>query len=65
MALADVYDALRSRRPYKEPMSHEEAVALIREASGTQFDPDVVGAFLEIQDVFADIAARYRDDMEG
>jgi HD-GYP domain-containing protein (c-di-GMP phosphodiesterase class II) len=65
MALADVYDALRSKRPYKDPMSHANAVACIREASGTHFDPDVVRAFLEIQDVFADIAARYMDRTEG
>jgi putative two-component system response regulator len=65
MALADVYDALRSRRSYKEPMSHAAAVACIREASGTHFDPDVVRAFLEIQELFAEIAARYMDQAEG
>jgi putative two-component system response regulator len=65
MALADVYDALRSRRSYKDPMTHEEAVACIREASGTHFDPDIVRAFLESQDEFADIAARYTDRTEG
>ncbi len=65
MALADAYDAIRSKRSYKDAMSHEEAVARIREASGTQFDPDVVRAFLEIEHVFADIAARHADDPEG
>jgi response regulator RpfG family c-di-GMP phosphodiesterase len=47
MALADVYDALRSRRVYKAPMSHDEAATIIRDGSGKHFDPDVVSAFLE------------------
>jgi len=47
MALADVYDALISRRPYKEPIPHNDAVLMISEASGTHFDPDVVKVFLK------------------
>lgn len=47
-AIADVFDALTSRRPYKGPWSTEKAVALIREQSGTQFDPVVVDAFVEV-----------------
>ena len=47
-AIADVFDALTSRRPYKDPWSTEQAVALIRNQSGTQFDPLVVDAFLEV-----------------
>jgi hemerythrin-like metal-binding protein len=47
-AIADVFDALTSRRPYKEPWTTERAVALIREQSGTQFDPVVVTAFVEV-----------------
>jgi hemerythrin-like metal-binding protein len=47
-ALADVFDALTSRRPYKTPWSTERAVAQIRQQSGTQFDPCVVEAFLEV-----------------
>jgi HD-GYP domain-containing protein (c-di-GMP phosphodiesterase class II) len=45
LAVADVYDALTSKRPYKAPMSHEKSSQLIREGSGTQFDPRVVAAF--------------------
>ncbi len=64
MALADVYDALISRRVYKEGMSHEEAVALIREGSGKHFDPDLVSAFLEIHEEFRAIAQRFLDSDE-
>ena len=46
MAVADVYDALISRRVYKEGMPHEKAVAIIEEGRGTHFDPDLVDAFL-------------------
>jgi len=47
-AVADVFDALTSRRPYKAPWDAARAAALIREQSGTQFDPDVAAAFLEV-----------------
>ena len=46
MALADVYDALRSKRVYKPPFSHENAVAMIQEESGTHFDPTLVELFV-------------------
>lgn len=45
LAVADVYDALTSKRPYKAPMSHEKSSQLIREGAGTQFDARVVAAF--------------------
>ena len=61
MAVADVYDALISRRVYKPPFPHEKAVAIIREGRGTHFDPDMVDAFLEIEDEFAAIAERFID----
>ena len=61
MAVADVYDALISRRVYKEPMSHEDAVAYIRKERGLHFDPDVVDAFLAEEDAFRDIAAKFAD----
>jgi len=61
MAVADVYDALISRRVYKPPFTHEEAVSIIRNGRGSHFDPDMVDAFLEIQDTFQDIAQRYTD----
>jgi putative two-component system response regulator len=61
MALADVYDALISRRVYKEGMSHEQASAIIQDGRGAHFDPDVVDAFLALGDVFQSIAKRYAD----
>ncbi len=61
MALADVYDALISRRVYKPPMSHPDAVAIIEAGRGLHFDPDIVDAFLEIQDGFQSIAQRFCD----
>ncbi|MDD5295704.1 MAG: response regulator [Rhodocyclaceae bacterium] len=61
MAVADVYDALISRRVYKRPFSHEEAVAMIAAGRASHFDPDIVDAFLEVQEVFHAIASRYSD----
>lgn len=61
MALVDVYDALISRRPYKEPIPHDKASEIIVNGKGSHFDPDVVDAFLAIQDFFADVAERYAD----
>lgn len=61
MALADVYDALISRRVYKEPMPHEIAVKIIVEGKGKHFDPDIVDAFLPLQDEFQSIASRFSD----
>jgi len=61
MAIVDVYDALISRRPYKEPMSHEQAYSIIFEGKGTHFDPDVVDAFIELKDTVAEIAIKYAD----
>ena len=49
MALVDVYDAMTTRRVYREPMSHDDAVAFIVAGRGTQFDPSVVDAFIEIR----------------
>lgn len=62
MALADVYDALISKRVYKAPMPHEEAVAIIMKGRGQHFDPEVLDAFLEVQDKFAAIAAQFGDE---
>ena len=61
MAVADVYDALTSRRVYKEAMHHEEAVAIVIEGRNQHFDPDIVDAFAAITDEFKDIASRYAD----
>jgi putative two-component system response regulator len=61
MAVADVYDALISRRVYKDGMPHEKAVGIILEGSGSHFDPDVVDAFMEAAEEFRQIALRYAD----
>ena len=61
MALADVYDALISKRVYKPPMTHEEAEAIIVKGKGSHFDPDLVEAFLEIESTFRNIALAYAD----
>ena len=52
MAVVDVYDALVSERPYKKPFSHEEAVRIIMENAGSQFDPLVAETFYEVRDQF-------------
>ena len=61
MAVADVYDALISRRPYKHPFPHDKAVQMIIDGRGTHFDPDMVDAFVELQDEFFAISLRYAD----
>jgi diguanylate cyclase (GGDEF)-like protein len=60
-ALADVYDALTTKRVYKEAFSHDRAAAIIAQASGTQFDPAVVQAFLDREDAFAALASELGD----
>lgn len=64
MALADVYDALISRRVYKPPFPHEMAVGIIRAGRGRHFDPDVVDAFLRLESQFRAIADRFADSEE-
>ncbi|MCP1625197.1 response regulator [Pseudomonas nitroreducens] len=61
MAVADVYDALISKRIYKSPMTHTSAVEFIRSQRGQHFDPDVTDAFLALQDSFRGIAERFND----
>ena len=61
MAVADVYDALVSRRTYKEPLPHERAAAILAEGRGTHFDPDMLDAFLAHQERFRAIAARFAE----
>ena len=65
MAVADVYDALISRRVYKPPFPHDTAVGLVRDGQGGHFDPDVVDAFLLIQAEFIKIAGRFADPGEA
>ena len=62
MAVADVYDALISTRVYKSGLPHDRAVQVIFQGRGAHFDPDMVDAFIEIQDEFAAIAARFVDN---
>jgi putative two-component system response regulator len=61
-AIADVFDALTSKRPYKEPFSVEKSLAIIREGRGSHFDPDVADAFFAIQDEILTIKKQYDDD---
>jgi len=56
MAIADVYDALISDRPYRKAMTHEQAVEIIRAESGTHFDPTLVELFLGVADEFYQIS---------
>jgi HD-GYP domain-containing protein (c-di-GMP phosphodiesterase class II) len=56
VAVADVYDALTSKRPYKNPMSHFESKSIIIAGSGTQFDPEVVAAFTRHEDKFESVS---------
>jgi putative two-component system response regulator len=65
MAIADVYDALISRRVYKEPMPHATAVEIIADGRGSHFDPALVDAFLQLQEDFRAIALRYEDKDEN
>lgn len=62
VAIADFYDAITSQRPYKEAMPHEEAVRLVRELNGTQFDPAIAGLFLDIHHRFDEIRERLHRD---
>ena len=61
MAVADVYDALISRRPYKDPFPHDEAMSKLTAGAGSQFDPAVVDAMLACEQRFIDIARTWRN----
>jgi putative two-component system response regulator len=61
MAVADVYDALISKRVYKPAFTHETAMEMIRQGSGEHFDPDVVDAMLTVEEEFMSIAERFSD----
>jgi putative two-component system response regulator len=58
MAIADVYDALISKRPYKKPFSHEEAMQLISDGRGTQFDPNLADLFVSLSGKIKEVRAR-------
>jgi len=62
MAVADVYDALVSKRCYKPAFSHQDAREYLLKKSGEDFDPTVIAAFVAIEDKIIGIAERYKDD---
>ena len=62
VAVADVYDALTSKRPYKEPFSVDKALDIMRQGRGTHFDPKVLDCFMENVDEVKEIGKRYADD---
>ena len=64
MALADVYDALISRRVYKEPFTHDKALAIMRDGRGKHFDPVMLDAFLQISDELHAVAVRFADSAQ-
>ncbi len=64
MAVADIYDALISRRCYKEAFPHELAMSMMQEGRGKTFDPAVLDAFLRIEETVKDIAERFKDEEE-
>jgi HD-GYP domain-containing protein (c-di-GMP phosphodiesterase class II) len=61
MALADAYDAMVSRRVYKQEFTHEYAMDIIRQNAAKSFDPDVVAAFIATNEEFLRIAREYTD----
>lgn len=61
MAVADVYDALTTKRPYKDAFTHQQAIAMMEAERELHFDPNIIDAMLSIQNDFIDIAQRYKD----
>jgi len=61
VSIVDVYDALRSKRPYKEPWEHKKAIQQIKEESNSHFDPELVRIFLENEKEILKIANEYKD----
>jgi len=65
-AIVDVFDALTSKRPYKEPMPFEDAIAILRRDSGSHFDPRLIGVFERIAGpLYRDVSAAADDAVEG
>jgi len=62
MALSDVYDALISKRVYKDAFTHDEAREIIIEGSGKHFDPDIVDAFIKREAAFIEIMKQFKDN---
>lgn len=61
MSVADMYDALTSKRVYKEVHKHKEALTTIKEESGVRFDPEIVKAFVACNEEFEEISKMYRE----
>ncbi|MCD6567461.1 MAG: response regulator [Dehalococcoidia bacterium] len=64
-AIADVFDAMTSKRPYKEPFSLEKALGIIKQCAGSHFDPKVVAAFFAAEDEILSIKETYKDEQES
>ena len=62
MAVADVFDAITSKRVYKEAMPYSEAKDVIISGRGKHFDPDIVDAFVDIFEEFCDVARQFQSD---
>ena len=62
MAIADVYDSLRSHRPYKAPLSHEETLAIMMKETGSHFDAVLMDLSDDVFDTFDTVAKEYQDD---
>ena len=60
-AIADVFDALTSKRPYKEAFSLEKSYNIIKDSSGTHFDPVIVKAFFDAQEDIESVYDKYRE----
>jgi putative two-component system response regulator len=65
VAIADVFDALTSPRPYKEPFSMKKSFEIIKQGRGSHFAPDIVDAFFAAQDEILSIKEKYKDKREG
>ena len=64
VAIADVYEALSSKRVYKKAFPHQKCVAIIREEAGTQFDPELVKVFLRVESQFHKVARQFREETD-
>ena len=65
MAVADVYDALVSTRPYKDPFTREKAEEIITEEAGRHFDPTIVDVFVTVKDLFAAVPFKHEEGIVG
>jgi len=63
MSIADVYDALCTKRVYKPPFDKEKCIEIIKEGSGTQFDPVIVECFLRVADEFSEVRDSMSDEI--